>query len=136
MPTDSLHRFRRQHGSDVVHGIGDTRHQLFQLERMLALRSLFFSIAFASASRSHEVQSMLEFDHNSQNSATILCHDGIQDKNMLHCALEAVITSSRLFETTSNGKFQGVRAKAEDNLGGDMIDQKRQASCAHLLQTL
>ena len=36
----SLHRFRRQHGSDVVYGRGDTRHQLFQLERRLALREV------------------------------------------------------------------------------------------------
>ena len=40
VPTDSLHRFWRQHGSDVVRGIGDLRHQLFQLERMLALREV------------------------------------------------------------------------------------------------
>ena len=40
VPTDSLHRFRRQHGSNVVRGMGDTRHQLFQLERMLVLREV------------------------------------------------------------------------------------------------
>ena len=34
---------------------------------------------------------------------------------MLHCALEAVITSSKLFETTSKWKIPGLpRAKDED----------------------
>ena len=43
-------------------------------------------------------------------------------KNRLHCVLEAVITSSEPFETTSTGSLQGDRAKAEDNLAGATID--------------
>ena len=47
-------------------------------------------------------------------------------KNRLHCVLEAVITSSVPFETTSSGSFTGDRAKAEDNLAGDKTDLKQQ----------
>ena len=74
-------------------------------------KSLLFSIAFASA-------------FNSSLRHFVAATKSRHPSYLSHCALEAVITSSKLFETTSNGKFQGDRAKAEDNLVGDMIDLK------------
>ena len=46
-------------------------------------------------------------------------------KYKLHCVLEAVITPSKIVETTSRRSFHGDRAKPEVTLAGDTIDPKR-----------